>query len=69
MCDEKQAENTAGPMAIGTRQEARGVLVDNIRHAEDRAESLRVLLKAIPWDVLDRDSEESLWRYFASRDH
>ena len=67
MCKDKEtrAENTAGPMAMGARPSAKGVLVDKIRHAEDHVESLRVLLKSIPWDVLDNEKEESLWKYFA----
>ena len=75
MCDEEKAENTAGPMGTGTvemrasRESARGVLNDKIKRAEERLVSLGILSKVIPWDLLQKEDEESLWRYFTRRNH
>ena len=75
MCDEKKAEKTPGPMGAGTvemrasRQSARGVLNDKIKCAEERLVSLGILSKVIPWDLLQKEDEESLWRYFTRRNH
>ncbi len=73
MRDKKKAENTEGPMGMGSdmppRQSARGVLDDKIRHAEEYLNGLITLMQSIPWNVLREEDEENLYKYFVRRNH
>lgn len=68
MCNEERKEKL-GPTGTGsglaTRQSAKGVLDDKIRHAEEYLNGLIALSQSIPWNVLRAEDEESLWRYFS----
>lgn len=53
--------------AMPQRQTACGVLMQQYQHSVRRHRALDILMKVIPWHLLQKEEDEILWEYFVSR--
>jgi len=48
----------------GYREKAQRILEQAIRRQHGKAEALEILMKVIPWDLLNAHDDEILWGWF-----